>query len=429
MSDTTWFNRLGLGLFVHWGHAATRGWELSWQMTGGVHLQEPPLAAVGCEEYFDNAATFQPDLFDPDDWAERAWNAGARYVVFTTKHHDGYAMFDSALSDHTSAKLAGHDFTREVVDAFRSRGFRIGLYFSIVDWHHEDYPRYTDATVPKPYVVGSHPRATPEAFERYRQFMLGQLNELLTGYGQIDILWLDGEFEYSPAEWRFDEIRQFIRDRQPDCMVNDRCLGHGDFVTPEQQLPVAAPSKPWECCLTMNSTWGYVPDDDSWKSARALLHSFVEAASMGGNLLLNVGPTGRGELPAQAVERLDAFADWMATHAESVRDVEPGLQLWQFHGPSTRRVNADGGERLYLHLVMRPYEHIVARGLPVRRITAVTLLGDGGPLPFKVTSQLKDVHAQNPDPTGELVVDIAPERLDALCSVIAIDLAPATGQS
>ena len=429
MTDTAWFNRLGLGLFVHWGHASTQGWELSWQLTGGVHLQDPPLSPVDCEVYFDNATSFQPDLFDAQAWADQAWQAGARYVVFTAKHHDGFAMFDSARSDYTSVKLTGRDFTREVVDAFRARGLRIGLYFSIIDWHHEDYPRYTDATVPKPYVVGGHPRATPEAFARYRQFMLGQLDELLTGYGQIDILWLDGEFEYTPAEWRFDEIREFIRERQPDCMVNDRCFGHGDFVTPEQQLPVAPPQQPWECCLTMNSTWGYVPDDDSWKSPRTLLHSFVEAASMGGNLLLNVGPTGRGEFPPQAVERLDAFAGWMATHAESVRDVRPGLELWQFRGPSTRRVHADGNERLYLHLVMRPYEHIVARGLPVNRITAVSLLGDGQPLPWRVTPHLKDVHLRTPDPTGELVVDIAPGRLDPLCSVIAIDLAPPTGQS
>jgi alpha-L-fucosidase len=175
----------------------------------------------------------------------------------------------------------------------------------------------------------------------------------------------------------------------------------------------------------MNSTWGYVPADDSWKSPRALLHSLVEAAAMGGNLLLNVGPTGRGEFPPEAVERLDAFAGWMTAHAESVRDVRPGLQLWQFHGPSTRRTHADGSERLYLHLVMRPYEHVVARGLPIGRVTGVTLLGDGRPLPWRATPNLRDVQARTPDPTGELVVDVAPGRLDALCSVIAIDLAPA----
>jgi alpha-L-fucosidase len=422
--DSSWFRGLGLGVFIHWGHASTRGWELSWQMTGGVQLQEPALEPVGCNEYFDNAAGFNPAGFDPAAWAELAWRAGARYVVFTAKHHDGFAMFDTELSDYSITKHAefGRDITRDVVDAFRERGFRIGLYFSIIDWHHPDYPRYTDETISKPYVVGSYPRASPEKWERYRQFMLGQLDELLTGYGPLDLVWLDGEFEHTREEWRFDEIREHIRNKQPGALVNDRCVGHGDFATPEQQLPAVAPGGLWETCVTMNSTWGYVPWDDSWKSPVTLLHAAIEAASMGGNLLLNLGPRGDGSLPREAVERLEALAGWFENHGESVHGTEPGLELWQFHGPSTRRTGPDGSSRLYLHLTARPYERVVVRGLPVDRIAAVRLLGTGQSLAFTVHPRLKDLHARSTDPLGELHVEVDPGLLDPLCTVLVADL-------
>ncbi|WP_433214434.1 alpha-L-fucosidase [Microtetraspora malaysiensis] len=412
-----WFRELGLGLFIHWGHASTRGWELSWQMTGGVRDQSPPRSPVPIEDYFANAAGFDPERFDPAGWADLAWRAGARYVVFTAKHHDGFAMFDTKLSDYK----AGRDYTREIVDSFRNKGFRIGLYFSIIDWHHEDYPRYTDATVRKPYVVGDYPRGTREQWERYRAFMLGQLGELLTGYGPIDILWLDGEFEHTAEEWDFAAIREFVRERQPYCLVNDRCVGHGDFVTPEQQLPLAPPDRLWETCLTMNESWGYVTDEE-WKDAGELLRTLVEAVAMGGNLLLNVGPTGTGEFPAEATARLEAFATWMERHEESIRGVRTGLELWQFHGPSTRRSLSEGGERLYLHLVMRPYERLTVRGLPIRRITDVRLLGVDGRLAWSVLPWLKEVHSGTGDPLGDLRVEIPSALLDPMCSVVVVDL-------
>ena len=424
--DTSWFQGLGLGLFLHWGHASTRGWELSWQMTGGVLGQEPALDPVGCDEYFANAASFNPAAFAPETWAELAWQAGARYVVFTTKHHDGFAMFDTRLSDYSVTRHApyGRDITREIVESFRARGFRIGLYFSIVDGHHPDYPRYTDETIDKPYVVGTYPRGSAAKWDRYRAFMLGQLDELLTSYGQIDIVWLDGEFEHTTEEWRFDEIRAFIRARQPAALVNDRCIGHGDFTTPEQQLPIVAPDRPWEACVTMNSTWGYVPTDATWKSPATLLHTLIEAVSMGGNLLLNIGPTGEGRLPDEAVERLRALSAWVSRHAESIQGVEPGLKLWQFQGPSTRRPLPDGGERIYLHLTMRPYERVVVRDLPVRRVREVSLLADGRALNWSSHPRLKDIHAGAPDPLGELHISVVEEDLDRMCTVVAVDLGP-----
>lgn len=422
-ADDSWFRQMGLGLFIHWGHASTKGWELSWQMTGGHANMQPQLDPVDCETYFANAKTFNPTRFDAEDWAEEAWSAGARYVVFTTKHHDGFAMFDTRLSEYSVARTApfGRDITREVIDAFRARGFRIGVYFSIVDWHHEDYPRMTDDSVRKPYVTGFYGRGTDKQWESYRQFMLGQLDELLTGYGALDIVWLDGEFEHTAEEWRYDEIRDLIRQRQPGALVNDRCVGFGDFLTPEQQLPMSPPVGAWESCITMNSNWGYVPSDKTWKSTTTLIHTLVDAASMGGNLLINVGPMGNGEFPPEAHDRLRGLASWMRRHSESIYGTRPGLSLSQFASPSTQR-DIEGGCRIYLHLTMRPYDRVVVRGMPVERIVAVSLLGHNRSLPWTAGTWLSEAQKGVSDPRGDLVVELTDDDLDEFCTVVVVDV-------
>ncbi|GAA3113539.1 alpha-L-fucosidase [Kribbella aluminosa] len=420
MSD--WYDDLGLGVFIHWGHASTQGWELSWQMTGGVEGQAPTLAAVGCEEYFDNASTFAPPSFDPVAWADLAWRAGARYVVFVAKHHDGFAMFDTKVSDYSVVNIWGRDITAEVVAAFRARGMRVGLYFSMVDWHHPDYPRFTDESVTKPYRVGSYPRGSDRQWAAYRRFMMAQLDELLTGYGALDIVWLDGEFEHTADEWRFDEVRALISGRQPDALVNDRCVGHGDFVTLEQQIPYAPPASRWEVCMTMNSTWGYVPSDDTWKTPRSLLQSLVEIVSMGGNLLLNLGPTGTGELPPPAVERLEALARWTVDNGESLHSAQPGLQPWQYAGPSTQRSLPNGLLRTYLFIPSQRQRTVVVHGLPTSQIASVAALADGAPLPW--IAQL-DPSSRGSDPTfGGLRIELRPDAVDELCTVVAIDVRP-----
>jgi alpha-L-fucosidase len=428
--DVERFRELGFGLFLHWGHAATRGWEMSWQMTGGVAGQHPRLEAVGCDEYFANAATFNPTRFDAQGWASTARAAGARYAVFTAKHHDGFALFDTALSDYSSVRWTdfGRDVVREYVDAFRAEGLRVGLYFSLVDWHHPDYPRYTDDTVEKPYVVGRYPRSTPQAWERFRTFMLGQLRELLSNYGQIDILWLDGEFEHTPDEWNFGEIRQFVRELQPACLVNDRCVGYGDFVTPEQQVPENPPEGAWETCLTMNDSWGWVPEDRAWKSPAVLLRELIDCVSSGGNLLLNVGPRGDGTFPAEAVERLSILGTWMRDHAESVHGVRPGLTPWQFRLPSTRRTTRDG-ERIYLFLTMRAEDSLLLRNLPVRRVKAVTVLATGEALGWSGVPSLPEVHRGATDPLGDVVITLPPSLGDPLCPVLAVDISLTYAQS
>jgi alpha-L-fucosidase len=247
---------------------------------------------------------------------------------------------------------------------------------------------------------------------------MAQLEELATGYGPIDEWWFDGQWERPAAWWQPEEIRALLHQHQPGCIINDRLPGQGDFTTPEQFVPPAPPSRRWETCLTMNDSWGYVPEDSAYKSTRELVHTLCEIASRGGNLLLNVSPRGDGSLPPEQVERLEGMARWWARHQEAIRGTTPGLEPWQFYGPSTRK-----GDRTYLFLLARPYETVTVRGLPVRRVRAVTVVGRGEPLPFRTRTGI--IESLAPDPPGEVVVTVPESVLDPDATVLAVDVEPA----
>jgi alpha-L-fucosidase len=420
MDDRTseWFRGAGLGLFVHWDHASQQGLELSWPLVGGLPLL-PKSQSVPVADYHASAATFDPVDWDPGALARRAKACGMTYAVFTTKHHSGYAMFDSAFSDFSVMHSPyGKDIVAGFVEAVRAEGLRVGLYFSLSDWHHPDYPAFREED--KPYrPLASPPLPPADQWERYLEYLRGQLRELLTNYGRVDLLWFDGGWERPPDWWRADELEEMIRSLQPDVVINDRLPGRGDYETPEQFVPAVAPSRPWETCMTMNDSWGYNPSDTDYKSARSLIHMLCEVTSRGGNLLLNVGPMGNGELPPGQASRLDAVARWMDLHASSVIGVEPGLEPWQFYGPSTRRV-ADG--TVYLHLLMRPYESVTVRGVRVRQVRSVRVLGTGEELPFTTRTAVLDQLA--PDPVGEVTITVPESALDPDATVLAVRFAP-----
>jgi len=415
MTGRHWFDEARFGMFIHWDHASQRGLEVSWPMVGGV-FSLPRCQSVTPQEYHALAASFDPTGFDAADLARRAREAGMRYVVFTTRHHNGYSMFESTQSDHTVMHSPySRDIVREVVDAFRGEGLRIGLYYSLSDWHHPDYPTFREED--KPYLPGiSPPRPTDEQAERFRGYLRGQLHELLTGYGRIDVLWFDGQWERSPGWWRVDDLASLARTLQPDILINDRLPGQGDFLTPEQFVPPTAPGERWETCYTMNDSWGWNPDDTNYKTARAIVHALCETAGRGGNLLLNVSPRGDGTLPPEQIERLEAVAAWMAVHHSAIHETRAGLEPWQFYGPSTRRDN-----RVNVMCLMRPYETVTVRGLPVRRVERVTVLGTGEHLAFSTrTGVLEQLSA---DPDGEVIISVPARVLDVYATVLAIDLA------
>ena len=416
--NTHWFDEARLGMFVHWDHASQRGWEVSWPLVGGV-FSLPYCQKVGVDEYHALAATFDPGSWDPVALARRAKAAGMRYAVVTTRHHSGFSMFDTSFSDHNVMNTpCGRDLVRESVDAFRAEGLRIGLYYSLSDWHHVDYPAFREEF--KPYVLGqSPPLPTDEQAERFRGYLMGQLDELMTRYGQIDVIWFDGAWERPAQWWKPGEIAALLRARQPEILINDRLPGHGDFETPEQFIPATPPPGRWESCLTMNESWGWNPQDTNYKSPRAIVHALCETAGRGGNLLLNVSPRGDGSLPPEHEERLDALGTWLDTHGEAIYGTEAGLEPWQFYGPSTRH-----GNRIFVFLLMRPYESVTVRGLPIRRVAGVTLLGSATTLSFEtrtaVMAQLED------DPRGEITISVPDHLLDdfanVFASVIAIDI-------
>jgi alpha-L-fucosidase len=410
---TDWFAAARFGVFVHWGHSSRQGWELSWPLAGGLRVfpacQDVPAAA-----YHAGATAFCPQPNAAADWLARARRAGARYAVLTTKHHDGFALWPTRAADWSIARTPYRgDLVREFVDACREAGLRVGLYFSLSDWHHPDYPAFTDGD--RPYAFGAKPRPTPEQWARYRTVLVAQLTELLTDYGRIDLLWFDGGWERRIDEWDSDGLEAHIRSLQPDVLVNDRLPGRGDFDTPEQFVPHELPPRPWETCLTMNDSWGWNPSDDNYKSARELVHTLSEVAARGGNLLLNVSPTGDGTLPPVQCERLAAIEDWMSAYGESILDTTPGLAPWQFYGPTTRR-----GTRVYLHLLSRPYESVTVRGVPIKRVATVRELRTGTALPFRTRCSVAD-QLLNPDPSGELVITVPDALHDPLATVLTVD--------
>jgi alpha-L-fucosidase len=323
-------------------------------------------------------------------------------------------MFDSKVSDYSVLQSPyGRDIVRQFVEAMRAEGIRVGLYFSLADWHHPDYPAFTQADVPYKFPRGVPP--DPQRWPRFVEVMFAQMRELLTNYGRIDLLWFDGGWERTPEEWRTRELHEMIRELQPDVVINDRLPGFGDYATPEQFVPPKPLDGPWETCLTMNESWGYQPSDARYKSARQLIHTLCEVAGKGGNLLLNVSPTGDGSLPPEQVERLEVLASWMGRHGDSITGTAPGLEPWQWYGPSTRRNNV-----VYLHALMRPYESVTVRGVHIKRVRSVSLVSTGEQLRSRSRCSIPD-RLLNADPQGELTIELPETVIDPHATVIAVE--------
>lgn len=412
MSVPAWFTAARSGLFVHWGTYSVRGWEPSWPLVGGSpafpYCQDVPAA-----DYFRTAPEFAPPPDAPRAWCALARRAGMAYAVLTTKHHDGFTLFPCPASAFgVGQTLPGRDLVGEFVTAARAEGLRVGLYFSLSDWHHPDYPAFHDGM--RPYPLIAYPRPEPAAWARYLDDLRAQLRHLLTAYGPIDLLWFDGGWERTIDEWRAPELERLVRGLQPDIVLNDRLPGAGDYDTPEQSVPGTPPARAWETCLTMNHSWGNVAADREWKSPRYLTTTLAEVAAAGGRLLLNVSPDGAGRLPAWQVDRLDAIAGWMARHAPAVAAEPAGSASWRFPGPMTR-----AGDRTYLFCPMRPQEFVVLRGVHGRRITAVCALGSGRPLPFTLRLSAID-RVFGGDPLCDVVIDTPDDALDPLLTVIEV---------
>ncbi len=370
-----WFPEARFGLFIHWGPYAAL--ERGEQVLFREHLDQ--------REYAQRACAWNPRGFDARAWARVAREAGMRYAVMTTRHHDGYCLWDTAATDYSSAARApGRDFIGEYLEAFRAEGLRVGLYYSLADWR---IPAYWEG-----------PEHDPSGFAAFRDTVHAQVRELLSNYGKIDVIWFDGAWPHSAAQWRAHELVEMMRALQPDILINNRLgkvdaadrvaggpiaegVGHsaslGDFGTPEHHI-TAEPGRLWESCQVSTwRLWGYARGE-RWRPADVLLDMLVEAASKGGNLLLNVGPDGDGVLPPEFVTRAAAIGDWLRVHGEAIYGSEPG-EVCEFvtRGRSVARGNC-------LYLIIRFWDgrdSLTLAGLdtPVR---AATLLTTGQALEF-----------------------------------------------
>lgn len=404
-SRLDWFRSASFGLFIHFDQASRLGVDLSWPMVGLTSDDGTGVHARSAVDYFRHADEFDPREWDPRAIAQAARDAGMQYAVFTTKHHSGWASWPSEatpLNISTSPYGArGGDLVRDYVDAFREAGLRIGFYYSVSDWSDPDYPAWRAEFAP--YAFEEYPRATPEQWVRFREGMKAELSELLTNYGPIDLLWFDGGWERTEEEWDSAELERHIRSHQPDIVLNDRLPGIGDYVTPEQSIPAELLSDAWEACITMNDTWGWDPSDHDYKTTAHLIRTLVDCVANGGSLLLNVGPSSTGALPHEEEKSLHEIAGWMRTHRESVIGARPGLEPWQFYGPTT--MNADA---LYLHLVAWPDETATVRGIRPQSVLGVELLTTGEDLDFRAV--VDPAHARDDDPLGNLVISIPQDR-------------------
>ena len=379
-----WFRQARFGLFIHWGLYAipARG---EW-----IRSEEE----MPDEVYARYMEQFSARDYDPVKWAKLAKAAGAQYVVLTAKHHDGFCLFDTKTTAFNSLHAACHrDLIREYVEAVRNEGLKVGLYYSLLDWHHPDYPHYGDKFHP----MRNHPECSNEnrSFDRYLDDMHTQVRELCTNYGKIDLLFFDFSYEELRGEaWRGSQLAQMVRQLQPGILLNNRLevsgvgLGslatghpaacHGDLVTPEQVIPpqgvVDAAGKPlvWEACFTMNNNWGFHGTDRFFKPASMLIRKLVECVSKGGNMLLNVGPDAYGNIPAQSVRTLLEIGDWMKQNADSIY----GCGRADIEKPDFGRVTQNKN-RYYFHIFENTIGAIPISGLDRTKIRQIRALATG----------------------------------------------------
>ncbi len=361
--DTSWFTHDRFGLFIHWGLYALAGrheWIKNFERITDADYQK----------YFDR---FDPDLYDPDAWAAAASGAGMKYFVVTTKHHEGFCLWDSKLTDYKATRTpAKRDLLKPMVEAFRRRGMKVGFYHSLLDWHHPHYT--TDINHPQRDDEERIKGDAKRDLTKYVAYLHGQTRELLTQLGKIDILWFD--FSVGPGgrfkgkgkdEWQSEKLIKLVRSLQPQIILNDRLQIDQDVKTPEQYVPrewVRVNGKPvvWEACHTFSGSWGYHRDEESWKTVDQLVKMLIDCVSRGGNLLLNVGPTGRGEFDRRALDRLAGLGEWMKRHGRSIYGCTQAPAEYACPADCRYTWNPDT-RRLYLHVHSWPYRHLHLDGM------------------------------------------------------------------
>ncbi len=426
--NTEWFRHDRFGMFIHWGLYAlpARG---EWVK----NIEEIPDSHY--DKYFDH---FDPDLYDPREWARLAKAAGMKYAVFTTKHHEGFCLFDSKYTEYkcTNTK-AGRDLVREYVDAFRAEGLKIGFYYSLLDWNHPEY------IIDDPNPLRNHPDAEEmnkkRDMHKYAEYMRNQLTELMTGYGKIDILWLD--FSYpdnhgtkpwmkgkGKEDWESEKLIELVRSYQPHIIIDNRADIEQDIWTPEQyqmkswmQHKETGEYLTWEVCHTaVGPMWGYDRDGGLPKSPETLINALINSVSLGGNLLINFGPTARGYLDSRAENALKVYADWMKYNSRSIYGctmAEP--ELLPLCPQGCRFTQSEDGKRLYIHLIEYPLSVLELPGF-ADKVEYAQFLHDGSEL--RMSSQLTAISIGATEKENMLGIHLPITKPDVVVPVIELFL-------
>jgi alpha-L-fucosidase len=389
-----WWTDARFGMFIHWGLyalPARHEWVKNVERLTNEQYQK----------YFEN---FNPDMYDPHEWARMARAAGMKYVVLTAKHHEGFCLFDSKYTDYKSTNTPfGKDIIKEYVEAFRAEGLKVGFYYSLIDWHHPDY-----------FVDSNHPQRqnSDSAYARlnkgrdmnkYREYIKNQVTELLTNYGEISVIWFDFSFPgkngKGHADWDSENLLKLARRLQPGIIVDDRLdlsdvEGGWDFISPEQYKvdkwpEINGKKVPWETCQTFSGSWGYYRDENTWKSPAQLIELLVESVSKGGNLLLNVGPTARGVFDLRAQDRLSAMGKWMKFNSRSVYGCTEAPA--GFTAPANTLLTYNPvTKRLYVHLLSYPMGSVTLKNM-ADKVKYIQFLHDASEIKFsRVNNETKN---------------------------------------
>jgi len=341
-----WWHAARFGMFIHWGLYSVLG-RHEWAMEE---------EGIPVEEYQLLAKRFTPKPNAARAWARLARQAGQKYMVMTTKHHEGFCLFNSQYTDYCAPKQAcGRDLVKEYVEAARAEGMRVGFYHSLMDWHHPD---------------GARCAGDEAARRRFVDYVHGQIRELLTNYGKIDILWYDVAWPLDATGWESEKMNKMVFELQPDIIVNNRNRLPGDFSTPEQHITAEQGGRAWESCMTMNDSWGYQAADDDWKTSKRIVRNLVSCARDGGNYLLNIGPRGDGSIPEESVKVLTEVGRWMDKNGQTIYRAEP----CRVHSSNLANFTRQGNT-LYMHVHFWPGETVALGGLRNKVLSAKLLVG------------------------------------------------------
>jgi alpha-L-fucosidase len=369
-----WWHEARFGMFIHFGLYSVLG-RHEWAM----EREGIPVA-----EYQQLAKVFNPKPHAAKAWAALAKQAGMKYMVMTSKHHEGFCNFDTKLTNYCAPKqAAGRDLLGEFYEAARSEGMRVGFYYSLMDWHHPDGAKC------------AHDEAARRRFVDYTH---GLVRELCTNYGKLDIMWYDVAWPLSAEQWESVKMNKMVRELQPDILINNRSKIPEDFTTPEQRIQASA--EPWEACMTMNGSWGYNKADDDWKNPKTIVRNLVTCARGYGNYLLNIGPKGDGSIPDESVEILENVGRWTDKYGDLIHKAEYCKVQQSLFANFTRE-----GNKLYIHVHFWPGETVSIGGL-TNKVLSAKLLPAGQAVQFQqdpFRTQFLGLPANSPDPLVSVI--------------------------